>query len=125
MMDEPENTDPLKAFFDAGKAARPEPSDALMARIMADADREQAERAKAPAPVRTPRRGRLAWLAGALGGWPAMTGLAAATVAGLWIGVSAPAGLTGIAQDVIAGNDEAYLIDLDPDATFVLAEGGM
>ena len=38
---------------------------------------------------------------------------------------SAPAGLTGMAQDVIAGNDAAYLIDLDPDATFVLADGGM
>jgi len=127
-MDEPENTDPLKAFFDAGKAARPEPGDALMARIMADADRVQAERAKAPAAVTAPapvRRGWLERLAQALGGWPAMTGLAAATVAGLWIGVSAPAGLTGMAQDVIAGNDAAYLIDLDPDATFMLADGGM
>jgi len=124
-MDEAENTDPLKAYFDAGKAARPEPGDALMARIMADADRVQAERAAAPAPEPTPRRGRLGWLAAALGGWPAMAGLAAATVAGLWIGVSAPAGLTGIAQEVIAGSDGAYLIDLDPDATFVLADGGM
>lgn len=125
-MDEPENTDPLKAYFDAGKAARPEPGDALMARIMADADRVQAERAAAPAPVRQQRRrGRLAWLAAALGGWPAMAGLAAATVAGLWIGVSAPAGLTGMAQEVIAGSEAAYLIDLDPDATFMLADGGM
>ena len=125
-MDEPENTDPLKSYFDAGKAARPEPGDALMARIMADADRVQAERAAMPAPVRPQRRrGRLAWLAAALGGWPAMAGLAAATVAGLWIGVSAPAGLTGIAQELIAGGDEAYLIDLDPDATFVLADGGL
>ncbi|MEQ8922893.1 MAG: hypothetical protein RLN94_13605 [Roseovarius sp.] len=125
-MDEPENTDPLTAYFDAGKAARPEPGDALMARIMADADRVQAERAKAPAAVSAPeRRGWPVRLAQALGGWPAMAGLAAATVAGLWIGVSAPAGLTGMAQEVIAGSEAAYLIDLDPDATFMLADGGM
>ncbi|MEQ9243915.1 hypothetical protein [Roseovarius indicus] len=122
MMDEPENKDPLTAFFDAGRAARPEPGDALMARIMADADRVQAERAEAPAPG--PRRGLFAGLAQALGGWPAMAGLATATVAGLWIGVSPPSGLAGVAQDVMAGANEAYLIDLDPDATFVIADGG-
>ena len=42
---------------------------------------------------------------------------AAATVAGLWIGVSAPAGLTGIAQEVIAGGDEAYLMPRDKGAS--------
>lgn len=123
-MDEPENTDPLKAYFDAGKAARPEPGDALMARIMADADRVQAARAEAAAPAAAPRRGMLAGVLQALGGWPAMAGLATATVAGLWIGVSAPSGLAGVAQDVMAGANEAYLIDLDPDATFVIADGG-
>lgn len=124
-MDEPENTDPLTAYFDAGKAARPEPGDALMARIMADADRVQADRAVAAAPVRAPRRGWLTVVTQALGGWPAMAGLATATVAGVWIGVSAPSGLAGIAQDVIVGSNDAYLIDLDPDATFVLADGGL
>lgn len=124
-MDEPEKTDPLEAFFDAGRAARPEPGDALMARIMADADEVQAARAKAAPQATAPRGPIFARLGQALGGWPAVAGLATATVAGLWIGVSAPAGLAGFAQDVIAGADESYLIDLDPDATFLLADGGM
>lgn len=65
----------------------------LITRILADASAVQAAAAMG-APARLRWRD---WVA-ALGGWPAMGGLVAAGVAGLWIGVSP----TGAMNDVIA-----------------------
>lgn len=83
----------LDTFFAAGRAAAPEPSDALMARIMADAAAVQAA-AATPAPAETTRGrdrfGLLGAFMAALGGWPAMAGLASAAVAGIWIGAAQP-----------------------------------
>lgn len=78
--------DPLEDFFAAGRAERAQPDAALMARILADAEAETAARA-APAPV---RESRLRSVLRGIGGWPALAGLATATVAGVWIGVAVP-----------------------------------
>lgn len=92
-MDMTERDDPTKAqdfpeldaFFAAGRAAAPEPSADLMARILADAE-TALPRAATPAP----RRNRSAGLLSLLGGWRGFSGLATATLAGLWIGIAMP-----------------------------------
>lgn len=78
----------LEAFFEAGRAETPVPSDDLMARIMADAVAEM----PAPRPIARPvkKQGLLAGLIAGIGGWPALAGMATATVAGVWIGFAQP-----------------------------------
>ena len=79
----------LDAAFAAARDAQPEPSDALMARIMADAAAVQAGRVAAVRPsARRARRG--AKVLALLGGWPALGGLVTATVAGVWLGLNPP-----------------------------------
>ncbi len=79
------------------------PSDALMARIAADAVANLAVPARAPAR----RGGFIATLVGILGGWPAVSGLAAATVAGIWIGFAPPQSLDSFAGDLLGSSDVA------------------
>lgn len=90
------------------EAARPAP-DALMARVLADA-------ARVAHPARTAgrRQGRLAASLAALGGWPALGGLATAGMAGLWLGLSPPAavedlggwlGAEGASADLLLPDD--------------------
>jgi hypothetical protein len=78
----------LDALFGAARATRPDPSAALLARIAADAEALAADRARQAA-ARPARGGMFGWLP-AIGGWPALAGLATATVAGLWIGYAQP-----------------------------------
>ena len=67
------------------------PPDALRARVLADAAAVQAAQS-VPAPRRRRRGpGRMA----VLGGWPGVSGLTAAGLAGLAIGLAAPAQVTG------------------------------
>lgn len=84
----------LDAFFDAGRAAAPQPSAALMARVLADAGEVQAAALEPVGPAVSAAPGRrfgpLGLLLAALGGWPSVAGLASAAVAGLWIGVAQP-----------------------------------
>jgi hypothetical protein len=79
----------LDTLFDA--APTPEPSAALTARILRDAQAHQPQ----TAPPALPQRGLFATLATALGGWPTLGGLATATLAGLYIGVAQPDLLSG------------------------------
>jgi hypothetical protein len=90
MTDRHENEDEaaLDALFGAARAARPDPSAALLARIAADAEAVAAELARQAA-ARPARGGFFGWLP-AIGGWPALAGLATATVAGVWIGYVQP-----------------------------------
>jgi len=121
MTHEHDSLDPLAAHFEALKAQAPEPDAALMARIMADADREQAVHV---APLARPSHsGLLAGLVNALGGWPAMAGLATAAVAGVWIGAVPPDGLAAAAQQVLGNDSTALMIDVDFESAFILAEG--
>jgi hypothetical protein len=78
----------LDALFGAARAARPDPSAALLARIAADAEAVAADRARQAA-ARPSRGGIFGWLP-AIGGWPALAGLATAAVAGVWIGYAQP-----------------------------------
>jgi hypothetical protein len=67
----------------------PEVPPQLAARILADARAEQARVLRRP----VSRGGFLEWLRASVGGWPAVGGLAAATCAGFWIGISPPQGI--------------------------------
>ncbi len=110
-----------KLLAEAGREA-PLPSGQLLERIMADAE-AVAARAEAPAPPSVPpaarHGGRAGRLLAALGGWPALAGLATAAVAGVWLGLAPPPGLEAIsrgAQLPLGGGDygvEEFMPSLD------------
>ena len=87
MTDADEREAALEPFFAAARADAPAPSPELMARVLEAAGAEQA-RIATPAPV--PRAGLWARIRQGLGGWPAVAGLAAAGLAGVWIGLALP-----------------------------------
>ncbi len=91
--------DALEALFAVARTEVPLPSGALMDRLRDTALAEQ------PRPVvRRARRGPVSALIEAIGGWPALAGLATAGVMGLWIGANPPQALTGllVASDLTA-----------------------
>jgi hypothetical protein len=112
----------LDLFFDAARRTRPDPSEALMVRVLADALDAQAQQTPV---VRTARRSAPLWmqLRDALGGWPALGGLAAAGVAGLFIGFSAPAGVGDLTATLLgqSADSDIYLVDLMPELDFDIA----
>ena len=110
--------DPLERFFEAGRAAGPEASDAFLARIEADAVAVLETRVPRAAPS-----GGLSGILAALGGWRAGAGLATAALAGLAIGVVLPGDLGGF--DVLALTDTGYgIADFAPGYAFDLLEDG-
>lgn len=112
----------LDALFEAGRERRAAPSAALMARVMEDA---MAEARAAPVPVargRGPRRARLAGLVAALGGWPALGGLATAGLVGVWIGYAAPGGFDAVTATML-GSGGYEVSDMLPSLDAYLTEG--
>lgn len=112
-------TDPddrmLDDLFAQARAQAPQPDDALMARVLADAAEQSAP---VSSPVSSPihQPGFWARLSDALGGWPALGGLAAATVAGVWVGIAPPAGVEDLAASLIG--DTVSVTLLSPDTIF-------
>lgn len=104
------NSDALDAAFAQMRATDVVPRDALLDRIMQDADAVLADRA--PVTVAHPAR-PWARMLDLIGGWPSFGGLAAATVAGLWIGVAQPAALTDLSAGLIGGTVDVTLLDSD------------
>lgn len=93
----------LETFFQAGRAATIAPSDRLMAAILQDAQAHQPS-----SPVLTPAsRPKSFWqeLLSQIGGWPALAGMATATVAGLWIGFAAPDELEMLSGGLVLAGD--------------------
>ena len=110
----------LEAFFEAGRAKPPQPSQDLMARIMADAVAEMPAPRPIARPVTPPARkpvrkpGLLAGLIAGIGGWPALAGMATATVAGVWIGFAQPDTLnTWAGGALLSTSDTATSYDLE------------
>ena len=106
----------IEAFFDAARRHAAEPSVALMTRIDEDAQAIQAL-ARRPAPQPTRRSTLSSQFYRLLGGWPAVTGLATAAMAGIWLGISLPEGILD------GTSDAAYLVDVAPELAFDLAGG--
>ncbi|MDK3019538.1 hypothetical protein [Pseudodonghicola flavimaris] len=80
----------LDGFFAAARRDRDTMPVGLAERMRADAAMVQAGFARAAAPVPAQGDGLLGQLWRALGGWPALSGMAAACAAGVWIGVAPP-----------------------------------
>lgn len=91
------------------------PSEDLLNRIMGGADVVLAEAKPDPVPhiVDPPRRAIGRVLLDAVGGWPSMGGLAAATVAGIWIGAASPEGLATLSAGVLGETVEVPLLGDD------------
>jgi hypothetical protein len=107
----------LDDLFAEVRAQAPEPAPDLMARIFAEAERVAAERERrGPAPVR--QGAWREWLR-LLGGWPTVGGLVASTLAGLWIGVAQPPGLSDLA-DTVWGEQVSVTVGLDADPLSLL-----
>ena len=105
--------DDLESLFAEARDLRPVPGDGLMARILADAETVAAERER-PAREAPARAGWRDWLR-TLGGWPAVGGLVASTLAGLWIGVAQPAAVSDLTSSVWGEQVSVNLgVDLDP-----------
>ncbi len=88
--------DPLEPFFDAARANRAAPEADLMARVLADAEAEAEGRERAGPAPRPPAPQGILQMLKAVGGWPALAGLAATTAAGVWIGFALPEVPTGL-----------------------------
>ncbi|MCB2135210.1 MAG: hypothetical protein KDE08_04585 [Rhodobacteraceae bacterium] len=109
-MTEKRQDESLEAFFAAARQAAPEPSEALLARVMSDA--------------------RLAWrpvvraeglwtrVLAAVGGWGALGGMATAALTGVWIGYAGIADL-GAISDGFAGGETVELLPGTEDIAFL------
>lgn len=131
MADNSDDLEGLEAFFAAGRSSAPELSDALMARILGDASVEQAHiqatRVARPATAAAPRPNPWRVLIEVLGGRKAVAGLLTAALAGLWLGFSPPAQLSGltqtVAQSVLGSSASLDGLDLLPTLDTVLTQG--
>lgn len=113
----------LEQELDALADATPLPSSDLMARVLADASAAQAG-FDAPMRAATPR-GVSVWgqIAAALGGWRAISGLATATVAGVWIGVSPPQGISTQVTPLLALAGLSSVVATDEETDWLLEPG--
>ena len=93
-----QNDDMLDDIFAQARDEMPVPSDALMARVLGDAASVQSAARALPTVA---KQGLWARAMDAIGGWPALSGLAAATVAGVWIGVAPPASVSAITASLV------------------------
>ncbi len=105
----------LEDIFAAGRASPPAPSEALMARVLADADEVIAARSQATdRPAELARRSLWARVVSGLGGWPAVAGMVTATIAGVWIGFASPDQLNTLAGGLLLpGSDGAASYELE------------
>lgn len=100
----------LDALLDLARQHRAEPSEALMARVLADA---LAEQPQAPPVVarRAEGRGLLGWIMDHGGGM--FAGLGTAAAAGLLVGYAAPATVTDLTASLLPGS-QIESVDLMP-----------
>jgi hypothetical protein len=112
----------LDLFFAAARDRAPLPSGTLMARVL-DAAEAEARPAMRDLPMPAPvRRGMIASLMSAIGGWAGVGGLATAVGAGVWIGVA------GLADPVTVTGDlfgpAPLTVELMPGADSFTVAGG-
>ncbi|WP_294225983.1 hypothetical protein [uncultured Shimia sp.] len=111
--------DMLDDLFAAARSdSRATPSPDLMARVLSEAEGLQVA---VPGLVVPPvRRNLWAAVVAAVGGWPALSGVAMAGVAGVWIGVAAGTTLMEdtLGLDIYGETAQSYLSDLDDTYAF-------
>lgn len=118
----------LNLLFDAARAEAPVPSADLLSRIMADADAMQPVPQAVPEPA--PKTGWFTRLVDGVGGWPALAGLATATVAGVWLGYAAPGQIGTLTETVWStqaagtGSNGYDVVDMFPSFEGIFVEEG-
>ncbi|WP_254452897.1 hypothetical protein [Ruegeria atlantica] len=111
-----EDKDNLDLLFAQARQDRQELPDDLAVRILTDAESVRLSRLQPDEPKAAPRWARL--LTG-LGGWQGMGGLVAASMAGVWIGFSAPEFLPDPANYIYAEDVSFVVADLSLDTSFL------
>lgn len=114
-----QDRDDLDDLFAVARASRPVPSDALMARVLADALAEQPKAAGTMPVAVVPQAGLWSRVAGLFGGFGALAGIGSAAAAGLFIGYVQPAGLS-VLDDAVLGTP-LETVELMPDVDGLLA----
>jgi hypothetical protein len=113
--------DDLDDLLAGAKARSAMPSEALMARVLADAAQVQAGFVAArPVVAEVPRAGWLARLAGVFGGVGSLAGVGTAAVVGLFFGFVQPDGIGAVAD--MWGEVTVVQVDLMPQLDVLLAE---
>lgn len=113
----------LDLFFDAAQAQSVEPSVDLMMRIAGDADDQLAGATPISATVTHRRVGIWATVLAVVGGWSAVAGVSTAAIAGLWIGIATPTGVSALTSGYLSGSEEtAYVSDYLPSFEMQVAE---
>lgn len=117
--------DDLDDLLTGAKAVSMPPSEALMARVLADAAAVQAgfgavSSAARPGVAEMPRAGWLARLAAVFGGAGSLVGVGTAAVAGLFFGFVQPDGIGAVAD--IWVETAVVQVDLMPQVDVLLAE---
>lgn len=130
MTGQPDDDHRLDALFHAARAHPETPGSDLIARVLADAETEQARLQEgsdaaidgdAHSSARPSRGGGFAGLRNALGlggwdpvpiralgGWPVTVGLAAVACTGIWIGAAPPAPLAVSAQLILSDSSSGF-----------------
>ncbi len=126
MTDKPTQTDPLDQYFADARQNTPQPSTDLLARIVEDAvSTQKSSEGELRYTVDDTPRGVLASLLRQLGGWPTLAGLSTASVAGLWLGLSAPELLVAATQGVMQADEAVYAIEFEVESYFDFSEGAL
>lgn len=115
----------LDELFARSRDLGPAPSQALTARVLADAAQVQAQVLAAQSVMRTvPRRspGLGTWFMDMLGGAGVMTGVLSAGVAGLVLGYVQPAGLTDLGSLLTLATPAAPSLEMMPGLDALLTE---
>lgn len=110
----------MEALFSAARREAPMPTVDLVARMLKDAQTAQPAAPVLAAPEEP--QGLWSLVVQAIGGWPSVAGLATATVAGIWIGVSPPAAVDALAYDYLEGSD-SYFTEIVPSYDSFFEEG--
>jgi hypothetical protein len=105
------NDEFLDDLFARAHKTEATPQDDLVARVLADADAVQAGFRVSPATAAP--AGLWVRMLDVLGGWPAVSGLAAATVAGVWIGVAPPASVEDMTAELLGTTVSVPLVPYD------------
>lgn len=125
--------DHLEDLFAAARSAPTELPGPLQASLLADAQRVQEERSSArdrasetSQLLSSPRElSRQIWrqFVSAVGGWPALGGLVAASLSGLWIGLAPPSFLPDPVESFASYSSGSQVVsDLDYDVSFLLSD---
>jgi hypothetical protein len=119
-MDKKSDLFDLDDLFETARTQNAAPAPDFMERVLQDALQVQTDAVVVAAP---PRASWIRQLLSAIGGWPAVAGLATAGVAGLWIGVNPPNALATTTENLLGSTSDLYLVDLMPSYDLDLAEG--